>query len=46
MKDLFAYLWKNKLWWMMPPIVVLVVVGVLLFVSSSTPVSPFIYMLF
>jgi hypothetical protein len=46
MKDLFAYMWKNKVWWMAPPIIILVIVGVLIYVSTSSPVSPFIYMLF
>lgn len=46
MKDLFAYLWNNKKWWLIPPVVVIVLVGILIFISASTPVSPFIYMLF
>ena len=46
MKDLFRYLWKNKLWWILPPIVVFVIFGILIAVSAVAPVSPFIYMLF
>ena len=46
MKDLFKYLWKNKLWWILPPIVVFVIFGILIAVSAVAPVSPFIYMLF
>lgn len=46
MKDLFNYLWKNKKWWLIPPVIIIVLVGILIFVSFSTPVSPFIYMLF
>jgi hypothetical protein len=46
MKDVFAYIWKNKVWWMLPPVVILVITGILIYVSVSSPVSPFIYMLF
>ncbi len=46
MKDLWAYMWENKKWWMIPPVVVLLVFGVLIFVTTATPVSPFIYALF
>lgn len=31
---------------MIPPIIVLVVFGVLVFLATATPVSPFIYALF
>lgn len=46
MKDLFSYLWQNKKWWLIPPVIVIVLVGILIAVSASSPVSPFIYMLF
>jgi hypothetical protein len=46
MKDLFAYIWKNRIWWILPPVILIIIVGVLIFISSATPVSPFIYMLF
>lgn len=46
MKDLFSYLWHNKKWWLIPPVIVFVLVGILIVVSTSTPVSPFIYILF
>ncbi|MCL4360453.1 DUF5989 family protein [Patescibacteria group bacterium] len=46
MKDLLAFLWKEKKWWLVPPLVVFVIFGVLLVLSTASPVSPFIYMLF
>jgi len=46
MKDLFSYLWQNKKWWLIPPVVVILLVGILVALSTSSPVSPFIYMLF
>jgi len=44
--ELFAYLWKQRLWWLIPMVVVLVfVVGLLVFAQGS-PLAPFIYSLF
>lgn len=45
-KQLFAYLWNNKLWWMLPAVIVFVLFGALIAVSSVSPVSPFLYVLF
>lgn len=45
-KDLFSYLWKERLWWMLPPIVVFLLFGALVAISNIAPVSPFMYMLF
>ncbi len=44
--ELGTYIWKRKKWWLLPPIVMLVLTGVLIYVTSVAPVSPFIYMLF
>ncbi len=46
LKELFAFLWRKKLWWMIPIIVVLVLVAVLVVFSLSTPLAPFVYTLF
>ena len=45
-KDLFSYIWEKKAWWLIPPVVVFLVIGILVFASSASPISPFIYMLF
>ncbi len=45
-KDLLQFIWENKKWWMIPPVVMLIVVGALLYVTTATPLSPFIYVLF
>ena len=45
-RELFQFLWQQRLWWMIPLVGVLVVFGVLLFVAQSSPVAPFIYTLF
>ncbi|MCD6355960.1 MAG: hypothetical protein J7L66_01635 [Anaerolineaceae bacterium] len=46
LRELFSYLWQQKLWWMIPMIIILIfVVGLLIFAQSS-PIAPFIYTLF
>ena len=45
-KELFIFLWKNKLWWMIPMIVVFLLLGLLIFLTQSSAVVPFIYTLF
>lgn len=45
-KEFFLYLWHRKRWWMIPPLIILVLVGVLIALSATTPMSPFVYTLF
>ena len=45
-RDLFSFLWKNKLWWMMPIVIVFILLGALIWLSQSSTVVPFIYTLF
>ena len=44
--ELFAFLWKQKLWWLIPALVVLLAFGLLLIFAQSTPLAPFVYTLF
>ncbi len=44
--ELFAFLWRRKLWWLIPIVVVLLLFGVLVIFGSSLPIAPFIYSLF
>jgi FkbM family methyltransferase len=44
--ELFAFLWKRKLWWLTPMIVVIVLFAVLLIFAQGSAVAPFIYTLF
>ncbi len=46
LKKLFHFLWENKLWWMMPIVVVFVFLSILIWLSQSSAVVPFIYALF
>jgi hypothetical protein len=45
-KELFVFLWENKLWWMIPFVSVVVLVGLLLVFAQTSPVAPFMYALF
>jgi CDP-paratose 2-epimerase len=43
LKDIWGFLKKRKRYWLIPLIIVLVLLGVLIFLTSGTAVSPFIY---
>jgi hypothetical protein len=45
-KELGAFIWQNKKWWLIPPILVFIIFGLLVVFSTTSPISPFIYMLF
>ena len=45
-RELFQFLWEQKLWWLIPMMVLLVFFGLLLIFAQSTPLGPFIYTLF
>lgn len=45
-RELFRFLWRQKLWWLMPMVGVLVLVGFLLVFAQGSAVAPFIYTLF
>ena len=45
-KEIFEYLMKNKKWWLIPPVIVFVIFAMLIVFSSTSPISPFVYMLF
>jgi len=41
--ELFAFLWKVKLWWLIPMLIVLLVFVVVFVFAPSTPLGQFIY---
>ena len=45
-RELFSFLWKEKLWWMIPMVVVLPLVGILILFAHASAVAPWIYTLF
>ena len=46
LRELFHFLWVNKLWWMSPIVVIFILLGVLLVFAHSQAAVPFIYALF
>lgn len=45
-RELFQFLWAQKLWWMVPMILILLVFGILMVIASTVPGGAFIYTLF
>jgi uncharacterized membrane protein len=45
-RELFSYLWQNRLWWMIPFMFVFLTLGILIIFAKSSAVVPFIYTLF
>lgn len=44
--EFWGFLKQNKKWWLLPLVLTLLIFGVLIFLSSSTGLAPFIYTLF
>ena len=44
--ELFAYLWRRKLWWLIPLAMAILLVGILLVVGQTSGLGPLIYPLF
>jgi hypothetical protein len=46
LKEFWQFLKVRKKWWLTPIVFVLVLLGLLLVLTQSSPVAPFIYTLF
>ncbi len=46
LKDLWEYLKVRKKFWLLPSIIVLLLIGLLIVLSSSSAIAPFIYTIF
>lgn len=44
--DLWGFMKQNKKWWLLPLLLTLLIFGLLIFLSSSSGLAPFIYTLF
>jgi Family of unknown function (DUF5989) len=44
--EFFTFLWARRLWWMIPMFTVLLLLGVLMLLTHSSAIAPFIYPLF
>ena len=45
-KDLWEYLKVRKKFWLLPSIIVLLLIGLLVVLSSTSAIAPFIYTIF
>ncbi len=45
-EEVISFLWERKAWWLVPIIIMLLIVSVLIILSQSSAISPFIYALF
>lgn len=45
-KELFGFLWEQKLWWLIPMLLVFFVIGLLIVFVGSSPLAPIVYPLF
>ena len=45
-RELFRFLWQNKLWWLMPMIIVFLAFGLLIIFAEGSVLAPFLYTLF
>jgi len=46
MARFLRFIWKQKAWWLVPMILLLLSVGLMVFLSQSPEVAPFVYTLF
>lgn len=46
LKEFWEFLRVRKRWWLLPIIIVLLLLGVLIILTESSAVAPFIYTLF
>jgi hypothetical protein len=44
--ELFAFLFRRKLWWLIPVVIVLILFAIFAIFGASLPIAPFIYTLF
>ena len=45
-RELFRFLWQNKLWWLMSMIIVFLAFGLLIIFAEGSVLAPFLYTLF
>ena len=46
LKEFFLFLKERKKWWLVPLIIIFVLFGILIFLTSSSALAPFIYTIF
>ncbi|MCK5584093.1 MAG: hypothetical protein KAI33_09885 [Elusimicrobiales bacterium] len=46
LKDIYGLIKERKKWWLMPVIIVLMLIAVLITLSGTSAIAPFIYTIF
>jgi hypothetical protein len=46
LRELSAFLWKEKMWWLVPMILIMLIFVVVIVFGNATGIGPFIYTLF
>ncbi|MDD4202142.1 MAG: DUF5989 family protein [Candidatus Omnitrophica bacterium] len=46
LKELWGFLKERKKWWLMPILIILLLLGLLIILTESTAIAPFVYTLF
>ncbi len=46
LRELWGFMKQNKKWWLLPLLLTLLMFGLLIFLSGSSGLAPFIYTLF
>lgn len=46
LKEFFLFLKERKKWWLVPLVIIFVLFGILIYLTSSSALAPFIYTLF
>jgi len=46
LKQLGSFILQNKKWWLLPPLIIFILLGILVAISTVSPIGPFTYMLF
>lgn len=45
-RELFIFLWQQRLWWLMPMMIIFLLFGLLFIFAQGSVLAPFIYTLF
>lgn len=45
-RDLFRFLWDQRMWWLIPMVFLLLIVGAVIIFAQGSAVAPFVYTLF
>jgi hypothetical protein len=44
--ELFAYLWRQRLWWLIPVVILMLLLSIFIVLGSSSGIGPLMYTIF